>query len=88
MNFTTPENKIHQKYNFLSISRRGKTLKKSQVDFLNCVFLKTKSHPSKIQKLVKKLCPWNDKAICSTIWSTYFKKPYGQFGCIKTIRNW
>jgi len=27
MNFTTPENKIHQKYNFSSISRRGKTLK-------------------------------------------------------------
>jgi len=88
MNFTTPENKIHQKYNFSSISRRGKTLKNVTGRLFKLRIFKNKSHPSKIQKLVKKLCPWNDKAICSTIWSTYFKKPYGQFGCIKTIRNW
>jgi len=53
--FTTPENKIHQKYNFSSISRRGKTLKNVTGRLFKLrIFKNKKSHPSKIQKLVKK----------------------------------
>lgn len=45
MNFTTPENKIHQKYNFSSISRRGKTLKNFTGRLFKLRIFKNKKSP-------------------------------------------